>query len=477
MYKTKNIYIQEKDKEELKFLLQKLQQKDKSFNSLFVSGFNNLEQFTLKKGVKNLYLKFKDYFKDKNTLLLTIGELFDESEMSKTLYQDILFLEISLLKDYDDLLIAFKNVCLDKDGGNRTLRRYILPDPKKYFTEKGIENLYNTFSFYLNDEEKIFNLLYENDLLDKNKILNYKKECLNCGCNNVKYKNLIIGYNQSCSKKCSNILLAKIKQSYSDEKKLDIKKKREETCLKIYGTKCCLQNSTIKEKTNQTLQNKYGVNNIMRSSEIIQKRAQKYFEKTGYSNPNQNPEVIKKTKNTIASIENFYEKRNKKSEETRIKNSGSLEESYRINIEKTRQSFFNKTGFYNPSELQEVKEKIGKSNRGNKKTRKTKEERNLIIPLEMKKDFEIYTMQVHNLTRYNFKINKHKIKNADKRSVSMHLDHIFSIFEGFKNNILPLYIAHHTNLRIISRSENCSKNKKSGKSLNELFEDFLKETE
>lgn len=54
------------------------------------------------------------------------------------------------------------------------------------------------------------------------------------------------------------------------------------------------------------------------------------------------------------------------------------------------------------------------------------------------------------------------------------LDHIYSIQQGFRDNIPPYIIGHWTNLRIISLSENSRKGMRCGKTKDQLFEDFFR---
>ena len=63
----------------------------------------------------------------------------------------------------------------------------------------------------------------------------------------------------------------------------------------------------------------------------------------------------------------------------------------------------------------------------------------------------------------------------NKRSRDLHLDHIYSIAEGFVNNIPPEIIGHWTNLRLIPKIENSSKGAKCHKTQEQLFEDFFNE--
>ena len=53
-----------------------------------------------------------------------------------------------------------------------------------------------------------------------------------------------------------------------------------------------------------------------------------------------------------------------------------------------------------------------------------------------------------------------------------HLDHIFSISEGFKNSIPPEIIGHWTNLRLIDSTRNQKKRHRCDKTIEQLYEDF-----
>ena len=59
-----------------------------------------------------------------------------------------------------------------------------------------------------------------------------------------------------------------------------------------------------------------------------------------------------------------------------------------------------------------------------------------------------------------------------KRGKHWHLDHIYSVTDGFLNDIPVNVISDVTNLRLISDKENYKKHKKSEKTLVELYEGF-----
>lgn len=89
-----------------------------------------------------------------------------------------------------------------------------------------------------------------------------------------------------------------------------------------------------------------------------------------------------------------------------------------------------------------------------------------------KPEKERYNALVWALTEQQYKNHYAKIPDAHLRSPEYHLDHIYSISEGFKQQIPAEVIAHYTNLRVIPASLNCSKQDECHKTLTQLYEDF-----
>lgn len=86
-------------------------------------------------------------------------------------------------------------------------------------------------------------------------------------------------------------------------------------------------------------------------------------------------------------------------------------------------------------------------------------------------DIELYTKTVRQFTELN---DLSILPNAHKRGKNnFHLDHKFSIMEGFKNNIPPYIIGSIINLEFIPYQENCSKRDKCSITKNELFRLFF----
>lgn len=68
-----------------------------------------------------------------------------------------------------------------------------------------------------------------------------------------------------------------------------------------------------------------------------------------------------------------------------------------------------------------------------------------------------------------YKINPNKLKRSFH---AYHLDHIYSIIDGFNNNVDPEIIGHWTNLQLLPKMKNIKKQRRSDKTLEQLLEDF-----
>ena len=128
----------------------------------------------------------------------------------------------------------------------------------------------------------------------------------------------------------------------------------------------------------------------------------------------------------------------------------------------------------NPA-LKNVRSTIGKNfGFGNKQEFKKKMiDKGYWLSEDAKSDFSLYRNSVRNITEINYQTFFKEIPNAHLRSKKMHLDHKYSIFEGFMHDIDPEIIGHYKNLEIMSHYINESKNIKSSISLSKLVEEIL----
>jgi hypothetical protein len=102
----------------------------------------------------------------------------------------------------------------------------------------------------------------------------------------------------------------------------------------------------------------------------------------------------------------------------------------------------------------------------------------LNIPIEQKNNYELYRKLVYRYTRmslrnFNDTINPKKLKRGNKNG-EYHLDHKFSISEGFKNNIPPFIIGSQYNLEYIPNKENLSKLSGCSITINDLYDIYYK---
>ena len=94
------------------------------------------------------------------------------------------------------------------------------------------------------------------------------------------------------------------------------------------------------------------------------------------------------------------------------------------------------------------------------------------LPEGSRSDFCSYRNAVYRATKLSIKLFGNDC--FETRSKEIHLDHMYSMLEGFLNLIDPYVIGMVENLRVVSRSENCSKQHRCIYTKEELFNLFLK---
>lgn len=81
-----------------------------------------------------------------------------------------------------------------------------------------------------------------------------------------------------------------------------------------------------------------------------------------------------------------------------------------------------------------------------------------------------YSHRCHQYANTQYQRYKSILDPENKRGKLWHLDHIYSVTDGFLNDVPINVISDVSNLRIISDKENYKKHKKSEKTLTELYE-------
>lgn len=91
------------------------------------------------------------------------------------------------------------------------------------------------------------------------------------------------------------------------------------------------------------------------------------------------------------------------------------------------------------------------------------------LSLDDKEPFEAYSYDVRTRTEQVFRENFYLIENAHLRGKGYELDHIVSIYDGFRNQVPAELIASIKNLRMLTLHENRVKGRNSHQSLKALL--------
>lgn len=261
-----------------------------------------------------------------------------------------------------------------------------------------------------------------------------------CGlenCNSPVYIDYDAKVLKGCCRQHNTILTSREKygvdhvtktREFQDAKKI--------TNLEKYGAEFIFQSLDFKAKRENTMISKYGVIEIMQDP-IFAKKQQESTKKT----------VIEKYDCEYVTQTNIFKE---KSKQTNLLNLG-VEYPMQSDIIKlkSKKTCMINYGVSNPLRSSVIKKKI----------RIKMENAGCWTKLSDMPNFIHYSRLVWLETRKN---DLTTLPNHDRRGKNdYHLDHKYSIFEGFKNNILPSIIGNIKNLEFIPYKENLTKGKKS----------------
>lgn len=147
-------------------------------------------------------------------------------------------------------------------------------------------------------------------------------------------------------------------------------------------------------------------------------------------------------------------------------------------------------GVENSSQLQSVKDKkkqLSIEKYGVDNVSKSKEIKNLLSEkrtdywnqLYKDKNFTSdglsrieYRKKCQQYLNTQYKRNKHILDPENKRGKDWHIDHIYSVSDGFINNVPINVVSDISNLQLISAKDNYRKFYASGKTIEQLYEDY-----
>jgi hypothetical protein len=138
------------------------------------------------------------------------------------------------------------------------------------------------------------------------------------------------------------------------------------------------------------------------------------------------------------------------------------EETKKIRIEKSKQTCLAKYGVENGSQST-----TGRLNNSDAQIK------NGATPMHLRSLRRLYYDRVTYFTRISWKEEFDKINPTRLNRSEIDLDHVYSIQQGFRDNIPPYIIGHWTNLRMLEKTENYSKGMRCDKTQEQLFNDFF----
>lgn len=275
-----------------------------------------------------------------------------------------------------------------------------------------------------------------------------------CGCGNLtSYKGFKKGFAKFCSARCissNNEVKAKISATNDSKygghplKNNVIKAKVAATNIKKYGGSSPMASKTVRDKHKAVIKCKYGIDNISQDENIKNKKIQTSLRNNGTEYPAQSKEILDKMKKTtLARYGKEYAAQTKEFREA------------------VRETVRAKYGVHN----------IGQNAKIKKDIRRSHVLAGSWVPVESMSDYEIYKRQVWKETnKHKNSLPNYKLRGrANISKDAYHIDHNFSIYEGFKNNILPNIIGGIKNLSMI----NCIENIKKGSKCSVLLENIV----
>lgn len=372
---------------------------------------------------------------------------------------------------------------------------------EKWFIKNKLAEEWHKYQEYFLNREKLYAFMVENNIQHPNSQTTHENGyCVVCK-SQTKFKGLKYGYNKYCSSSCAGkatINLEKMKETmllkYGVEnafqmastrevcRSVEVINKRTETmkrtCMEKYGVEWVLSLKETREKIFKTKEERYGDGNYVN----IDKQKQFYKDNYGVEWNSQIKEIKTKQVQTLLLTGNILNEngltvwqqtsKNRKEDvddnglnsfERAIELRKSKDENNINSYDKTftkRKEDIDDNGL-NSYDRAKIKQYITNVNNGN------------WTPKEEWPEFKLYSNAVWKET------NKcaHLLENFDKRgrnSGEYHIDHRYSIFQGFKDKIPSEIIGSIFNLEMIESRVNISKNIQCSITKEELYSLYKK---
>src|ERR1035437_4897463 len=202
---------------------------------------------------------------------------------------------------------------------------------------------------------------------------------------------------------------------------------RKKTNLERFGHVSNLHSEQGKIKIQKSLKKRYGehITNVSQIQEVKDKSKETCLERYGVNNVSKNMEVINKIQNSLSMVDP-------------ITGETTLEKS----MKKREDNCFEKYGVKYFFQTDEFFELVGR--------------KKVLDP----SDFLEYRKKVNRITEKSFKDNFDILCCVYFRGEEYHLDHIYSVYDGYINSVDPNIIGSISNLQLISKKINLNKSVK-----------------
>jgi len=372
---------------------------------------------------------------------------------------------------------------------------------ERWFKNHGHSEIWDKYFTILQDKPLLAKILGFLEIVKSYHAYNFTGICEVCG-KNTKFVSLGRGFSRNCSQECTTNFKSKNyieKTGYDHQmKNPDVLKKIHETNDEIYGG-WPTQNSVVKDKIISTVKERYGDEyvNVFQVPIFKEKIKTSMFSRHGGFSM-QSPTLSKRILETKLMIGedglNSYQRR---SIELLKEDEDGLNSYQRMTLRMLNDIDENGFNAYDRGclkKLNDIDENglntydrihlfrlnnidergLNSYDRSAIKIRKTNEAAGRWVPDYKLDDFSLYCRKVNRITvkqpietLENFDLRGHANKTG-----SYHLDHKFSKFMGFQNNIPPYIIGNIINLEMIE-ARNIVKSRKCSLELEELFERFF----
>ncbi len=250
-----------------------------------------------------------------------------------------------------------------------------------------------------------------------------------------------------------------------------ITKRTQQTNRKKYGHVCNLHSEKGHKQVLNSLKKRYGdsITNISQIQFVKEKKIQTCKSNFGVNHPMQSPHIMKKSKETCmkkygverACQDEEIKKRIYETKFTKDPITGLSSHDMAIKkIKRTLLKRYGVTSYFQTEEWQKKYQKTMMQKYGVTNFRKSKEFHQMMIDMglrytidDIKKRSEYYRL-VWIYTNISYRKYKNILEINNRRSNIHHLDHLYSISEGFKNNIDPKLLGCISNLHILNATKN-----------------------